>query len=166
LASRMASTITAVVSVIIAVCAFISARADLRAHPRYKPRHAASRRQRTSVRILATRHSGIFAGEGGDDVNIAEQDLIAQKTTTCPRCGALPGKRCWEKARGNPRRKTLLARPHAERAELVQDDGLTAWWPGRVAAVAHKAVGARGDPQRRRSSHQPSTGVPAGGSPG
>src|SRR5262249_58642577 len=39
--------------------------------------------------------------------------------------GAQPGKSCWEKARGTPARKTYLARPHAERAELVQEeDGL------------------------------------------
>jgi hypothetical protein len=58
-------------------------------------------------------------------VNIAQQDRIAQREHTCPRCGAEPGKSCWEKARGNPHRKTYLARPHAERAELVQEeDGL------------------------------------------
>jgi hypothetical protein len=59
-------------------------------------------------------------------VNIAQQDRIAQREYTCPRCGAEPGKSCWEKARGNPQRKTYLARPHAERAELVQEEhGLT-----------------------------------------
>jgi hypothetical protein len=60
-------------------------------------------------------------------VNIAQQDIVAQKKVTCPRCGAKPGKRCWDKAPGNPTRKTFLARPHGERAELVQDDeGLVA----------------------------------------
>ena len=57
-------------------------------------------------------------------MNIAQQDRIARRQHTCPRCGAKPGKSCWEKARGNPGRKTYLARPHAERAELVQEDGL------------------------------------------
>src|SRR5260370_42103171 len=58
-------------------------------------------------------------------VNIAQQDRIAQRTKTCPRCGAEPGEPCWERARGDPFRKAYLARPHAERAELVQDeDGL------------------------------------------
>ena len=47
-------------------------------------------------------------------MNIAQQDRIAQREHTCPRCGAEPGKSCWEKARGNPERKTYLARPHAE----------------------------------------------------
>lgn len=55
-------------------------------------------------------------------MNIAQQDRIAQREYTCPRCGAEPGKSCWEKARGNPGRKTYLARPHAERAELVQEE--------------------------------------------
>jgi hypothetical protein len=56
-------------------------------------------------------------------VNVAQQDRIAQRTKTCPRCGALPGTACWERARGNPTRKTYMARPHAERAELVvQED--------------------------------------------
>jgi hypothetical protein len=59
-------------------------------------------------------------------VNIAQQDRIAQREHACPRCGAEPGKSCWEKARGNPLRKTYLARPHAERAELVREEhGLT-----------------------------------------
>jgi len=59
-------------------------------------------------------------------LNVAQQDRIAQREHTCPRCGAEPGKSCWGKARGNPRRKTYLARAHAERAELVQEDhGLT-----------------------------------------
>ena len=57
-------------------------------------------------------------------MNIAQQDRIAQREHTCPRCGAEPGKSCWEKARGNPARKTYVAQPHAERAELVQEDGL------------------------------------------
>jgi len=70
----------------------------------------------------ATWRSVIFAGEGGDEVNIAQQDRIAQREHTCPRCGAEPGKSCWEKARGNPGRKTYMARPHAERAELVQEE--------------------------------------------
>jgi hypothetical protein len=62
-------------------------------------------------------------------VNIARQDRIARREHACPRCGAEPGKSCWEKARGNPRRKTYLARPHAERAELVREDhGLTLVW--------------------------------------
>jgi len=55
-------------------------------------------------------------------VNIAQQDPIAQHEHACPRCGAEPGKSCREKARGSPQRKTYLARPHAERAELVQED--------------------------------------------
>jgi hypothetical protein len=55
-------------------------------------------------------------------VNIAQQDRVAQREHACPRCGAEPGKSCWEKARGNPRRKTYLAPPHAERAELVQEE--------------------------------------------
>jgi hypothetical protein len=59
-------------------------------------------------------------------VNVAQQDRIAEREHTCPRCGAEPGKSCWEKARGNPQRKTYLARPHAERAELVEEEhGLT-----------------------------------------
>jgi hypothetical protein len=59
-------------------------------------------------------------------VNIAQQDRIAQREHACPRWGAEPGKSCWEKARGSPQRKTYLARPYAERAELVQQDhGLT-----------------------------------------
>jgi hypothetical protein len=67
----------------------------------------------------------ILAGRSGDAVNVAQQDRIAQREYTCPQCGAQPGKSCWEKARGNPGRKTYLARPHAERAELVpEEDGL------------------------------------------
>lgn len=57
-------------------------------------------------------------------MNIAEQDLQAQRTKTCPRCGALPGKRCWKPARSDPRRKTFLARPHQARVDLVEDDEL------------------------------------------
>lgn len=55
-------------------------------------------------------------------MNIAQQDRIAQREHTCPRCGAEPGKNCWDKARSNPGRKTYQARPHAERSELVQED--------------------------------------------
>jgi hypothetical protein len=55
-------------------------------------------------------------------MNVAQQDRIAQRELTCPRCGAEPGKRCWEKARGNPGRKTYLAWPHAERVERVQEE--------------------------------------------
>ena len=51
--------------------------------------------------------------------HIAQQDRIAQRVHTCPLCGAEPGKSCCEKARGGLGRKTYLARPHAERAELV-----------------------------------------------
>jgi hypothetical protein len=59
-------------------------------------------------------------------VNIAQQARIAQREHTCPRCGAEPGKSCWEKTRGNPGRKTYLAQPHAERAEVVHEErGLT-----------------------------------------
>ena len=80
---------------------------------------------RSAEREAATWRSVLLAGEGGDAVNIAQQDRIAQREHTCPRCGAEPGNSCWEKARGNPGRKTYLARPHAERAELVQEeDGL------------------------------------------
>jgi len=46
----------------------------------------------------------ILAGRSGDEVNIAQQDRIAQREHACPRCGAEPGKSCWEKARGNPGR--------------------------------------------------------------
>jgi hypothetical protein len=70
-------------------------------------------------------------------VNIAQQDRIAQREHRCPRCGAEPGKSCWEKARGSPGRKTYLARPHAERAELVQEEhglALVAW---RAASFLH-----------------------------
>jgi hypothetical protein len=56
-------------------------------------------------------------------VNAARQDRIALRTKTCPRCGALPAKACWEQARQNPYRKTYMARPHAERAELGQGRG-------------------------------------------
>ena len=86
-------------------------------------------------------------------MNLAQQDRIAQREYTCPRCGAQPGKSCWEKARGNPGRKTHLARPHAERAELVpEEDGLTLNSrqarragarhanPGRLAASPHVAL--------------------------
>jgi hypothetical protein len=80
---------------------------------------------RSAGREAAPWRSVILAGEGGDAVNIAQQDRIAQREHTCPRCGAQPGKSCWEKARGNPGRKTYLARPHAERAGLVpEEDGL------------------------------------------
>jgi len=59
-------------------------------------------------------------------VNIPPQDRIAQREHACPRCGVEPGKSCWERARGNSRRKTYQARPHAERAQLVREDhGLT-----------------------------------------
>jgi hypothetical protein len=72
-------------------------------------------------------------------VNIAQQDRIAQREHACPRCGAEPGKRCWEKARGNPGRETYLARPHAERAELVQEEhGLTTL---RHASAGHRQPG-------------------------
>ena len=85
-------------------------------------------------------------------MNIAQQDRIAQREHGCPRCGAEPGKSCWEKVRGNPRRKTYLARPHAERAELVcEEHGLTLVLargragaqaarrlnPGRLTAASH-----------------------------
>ena len=63
-------------------------------------------------------------------MNIAQQDPIGQREHTCPHCGAEPGKSCWEKARGNSGRKTYLAWPHAERAELVQEE------PG-LALVPH-----------------------------
>jgi hypothetical protein len=77
-------------------------------------------------------------------VNIAQQDLIAQKTKTCPRCGAEPRKRCWEKARSDPRRKTFLARPHAERAELVDDEReLLAHRPGIMLRLVPGAVASR-----------------------
>ena len=55
-------------------------------------------------------------------MNIAQQARIAQLEHACPGCGAEPGKSWWENARGKPARKTYLARPHAERAELVQED--------------------------------------------
>jgi hypothetical protein len=95
----------------------------------------------------------ILAGRSGDAVNVAQQDRIAQREYTCPQCGAQPGKSCWEKARGNPGRKTYLARPHAERAELVpEEDGLALICrharrararhvnPGRLAASPHVAL--------------------------
>ena len=62
-------------------------------------------------------------------MNVAQVDRIAQRTKTCPRCGAQPGKPCWEKARQNPYRHSYMARPHAERSELVvreNEDGLVA----------------------------------------
>jgi len=55
---------------------------------------------------------------------MVEQDLLAVRTMTCPRCGALPGKRCWDLVSGNPRRKTFLPRPHQARVDLVEDDAL------------------------------------------
>ena len=69
-------------------------------------------------------------------MNIAQQDRIAQREHACPRCGAEPGKSCWEKPRGNAARKAYLARLLAERAELVQGEhGLTlVSWRGRAVA--------------------------------
>ena len=67
----------------------------------------------------ATWRSVVLADSSAGAVNIAQQDRIAQREHTCPRCGAEPGKSCREKARGSLGRKTYLARPHAERAELV-----------------------------------------------
>jgi hypothetical protein len=59
-------------------------------------------------------------------MNIAQQDRVAQREYTCPRCGAPPGKGCWERARQNLYGISYMARPHAERADLIQDedDGL------------------------------------------
>ena len=54
---------------------------------------------------------------------IAQQDPIARRVHTCPRCGAEPGKNCCEKARGGLGRKTYLARPNAQRAEVHAEDG-------------------------------------------
>ena len=68
---------------------------------------------------VATWRGVILADSSGGVVNIAQQDRIAQREHTCPRCGAEPGKSWCEKARGGLGRKTCLARPHAERAELV-----------------------------------------------
>ena len=82
-------------------------------------------------------------------MNIAQQDRIAQREHTCPHCGAEPGKSCWEKARGNPGRKTYLARPHAERAELVQEEH-------GLALVAWRAASFQNG--RRRSSARTSCG--------
>ena len=72
-------------------------------------------------------------------MNIAQQDRIAQGTKICPRCGALPGKSCWEKARGNPYRHTFMARPHAEQVEDEQE-GLRAL-PAFRPVVTHAPHG-------------------------
>jgi hypothetical protein len=54
--------------------------------------------------------------------NVVQQDRTAQREHASPRCGAEPGKSCWEKARGNPRRKMYLARPHAEEPSWSRRD--------------------------------------------
>jgi hypothetical protein len=60
-------------------------------------------------------------------VNWSEIDIVAQRTKTCPRCQAEPGKRCTDKVPGNPNRLTFLPRPHQARVDLVhEDDGLAA----------------------------------------
>jgi hypothetical protein len=41
--------------------------------------------------------------------HIAQQDPIAQRVRTCPRCGAKPGRSCCEKGRGGLGRKTCPA---------------------------------------------------------
>jgi hypothetical protein len=55
-------------------------------------------------------------------LNIAQRDRIVQQEHTCPRCGVESRKSCWEPARSNAGQKTYLARPHAERAEVVQKE--------------------------------------------